>query len=532
MIDQGLWDNNRQGYVYGGDFGEFPHTNNFCCNGLTGPDRYQYPTCKEIAFLQSPVTISLEIDEDRGSVFLIIQSHRQFIDLSDLTVTCTLKYHSHMLELPDEFLQFDISCDIIPAGGRGMFPLRDKLAHAIENSREFIIFNLMQPEHFKIASPKTAWLDVVVKKPENDHSWNKSEEVEVYHCAFEHNYLVKMIHDFMPVKTHSHPTGSALLSRQDVVVKVKDENDMFIVDWTHGMQAIIDKKSGRMLSWIDSRGRPLIVQPLDLCLYRAPTDNDVGGGDISYAQQWQAAGYHSLTRLKLPQVEAAAHKNTDGSIEITVHSVVVPTPDISNGMSIPLQSHYRCFEDGFIDVSFTITPPSLLPSLPRCGVRFSVTSGYDTVRYFGLGPHEAYDDRKQSAYLGVFESPVHALHTRYMNPQENGRRADPRWILLRTSGQVEGLAIVPNPASNSGEPQQISGYGFNVSRYPLEALQACRHEYELLERPPCDELFIHLDSRTMGLGGYDSWSPNVDKEHLILPSGTPMTTRFRLISID
>jgi beta-galactosidase len=48
------------------------------------------------------------------------------------------------------------------------------------------------------------------------------------------------------------------------------------------------------------------------------------------------------------------------------------------------------------------------------------------VKYFGLGPHEAYDDRLASVYLGVFETTVQAMHTNYTFPQECGRRADPR----------------------------------------------------------------------------------------------------------
>jgi uncharacterized protein involved in high-affinity Fe2+ transport len=90
------------------------------------------------------------------------------------------------------------------------------------------------------------------------------------------------------------------------------------------------------------------------------------------------------------------------------------------------------------------------------------------------------------------------------------------------------------PTSNVLEELSVgdvmSSYGFNISRYSLEELSRKRHDYELRE----DEdkaIHVHLDSRTMGVGGYDSWTPNVDKEYLIQPNGSPMTASFRLIPL-
>ena len=52
-------------------------------------------------------------------------------------------------------------------------------------------------------------------------------------------------------------------------------------------------------------------------------------------------------------------------------------------------------------------------------------------QWCGLGPHEAYCDRVASARLGVFSAPVAELRERYVRPQENGQRMQPRWLLLR-----------------------------------------------------------------------------------------------------
>ena len=50
--------------------------------------------------------------------------------------------------------------------------------------------------------------------------------------------------------------------------------------------------------------------------------------------------------------------------------------------------------------------------------------------WYGRGPHESYWDRKTGARVGLYEKPVDDLHFPYVMPQENGNRADVRWIAL------------------------------------------------------------------------------------------------------
>jgi hypothetical protein len=45
-------------------------------------------------------------------------------------------------------------------------------------------------------------------------------------------------------------------------------------------------------------------------------------------------------------------------------------------------------------------------------------------------------------------------------------------------------------------------------------LEGTKHDFEL-SPDPSNQVHVHVDCRTMGLGGVDSWSPNVPSEHLI-----------------
>lgn len=62
-------------------------------------------------------------------------------------------------------------------------------------------------------------------------------------------------------------------------------------------------------------------------------------------------------------------------------------------------------------------------------------------------------------------------------------------------------------------------WGWSASKYSLEHVEACTHNFRLL-RDPDGDTHIILDRYCMGLGGYDSWSPNVREDYLVLVGGT------------
>lgn len=70
--------------------------------------------------------------------------------------------------------------------------------------------------------------------------------------------------------------------------------------------------------------------------------------------------------------------------------------------------------------------------------------------------------------------------------------------------------------SITSDARAVHGWGFSVSPYSMESLDATAHDHELT--PDRDgRVHVHFDSRTMGLGGYDSWSPNVDEAFVVSP---------------
>ncbi len=72
-------------YLYGGDFGEYPHDSNFCVDGLVYPDRRPHVGLLEAKEIYKP--FSVEYNDGR----LTVRNKRRFKDLSDLSLYYTVE---------------------------------------------------------------------------------------------------------------------------------------------------------------------------------------------------------------------------------------------------------------------------------------------------------------------------------------------------------------------------------------------------------------------------------------------------------
>ncbi|NGY64595.1 DUF4981 domain-containing protein [Lentzea sp. NEAU-D13] len=205
-----------------------------------------------------------------------------------------------------------------------------------------------------------------------------------------------------------------------------------------------------------------------LDLWRAPTDND-RGSDHPEERAWRDAGLHRLQhRVIEVDVQDAA---------LVVRTRVAP-PSWGFGMF----ADYHWTADGDrLRLRLTVTPDGEWPcTLPRLGLRLALPATLDTVEWFGAGPGEAYADSRQAARIGRFTSTVDGLQTPYVFPQENGNRADARWL------RIGDLRI-------EGEPV----FDFTARRWTSEDLDAARHTDDL---QPREHVYLNLDLAQHGLG--------------------------------
>ena len=138
--------------------------------------------------------------------------------------------------------------------------------------------------------------------------------------------------------------------------------------------------------------------------------------------------------------------------------------------------------------------------MPRLGVTFTVPKTFDEIAWFGRGPHENYNDRKDGALFGNYVDRVSEWTSPYVRPQENATRSEVRYVRL---GSAEGLEFTaPADAAMS-----ISAWP-----YSQDDLIETTHDCQLPQR---DVLTINIDHQMMGVGGDNSWGQPVHEEYRI-----------------
>jgi beta-galactosidase len=216
-----------------------------------------------------------------------------------------------------------------------------------------------------------------------------------------------------------------------------------------------------------------------LDVWRAPTDNDDGTEwhtGITYATLWRSHGLHRM-RHRLDAVEV-------GDDALTVRTRVAPA-----AREVGLATVYRWTSDGDrLRLTVSVTPEGdwTVP-LPRLGIRFGLAHA-DAVTWFGGGPGEAYPDTRAASQLGRWESTVDGLQTPYVRPQENGARADVRWV------EIGGLRV-------EGDPE----FWFTARRWTTEQLDAATHLTDLTPDAVSDsgsaaQVWVNLDHGQHGIG--------------------------------
>jgi beta-galactosidase len=177
---------------------------------------------------------------------------------------------------------------------------------------------------------------------------------------------------------------------------------------------------------------------------------------------------------------------------------------------VGLAAEYRWTSDGSrLKLTVSVTPEGewKVP-LPRLGVRLGLSAA-DEVRWFGGGPGEAYPDTRAASMVGRWSASVDELQTPYLRPQENGARADVRWV------ELGGLRI-------EGDPE----FSFAARRWTTEQLDAATH---LTDLAAGETVWVNLDNRHHGIGTA-SCGPGVLPQYHLLAEPAEFSFVFSEIS--
>ena len=427
-IAHGTAENGKTIYAYGGDHGEEIHDGNFCMDGLVYPDRTVHTGLLEYKNVYRPARV---ISYNKESGELVLHNYMDFDDLKD--------YVKISYELTQDGLV--ISKGILP--------------------------------EFSVAPHGEGKTNLKINVPENGKCYLKL----IYHLKKE-----------LPLLNEDHILGfdEIEVSKEDTKCKLAEkwipktvvdselqvnENDTQIHIKGREFAYTIDKRTA-LFTEMKFAGREYLNHPMELNIWRAPTDND-----MYIKSEWKKAHYDkAYTRAYTTEVVQGKH-----GVKITSHASVV-AETVQKILDVTIT--WKIEVAGKIDADIAVTKDDEFPDLPRFGVRMFLDKKLSAVRYFGMGPQESYCDKHQAASHGLYRADVGDLHEDYIRPQENGSHYDCEYVELNNSRY--GIVASAEKA-----------FSFNASYYTQEELEEKTHNYELTES---DSVVFCVDYALNGIG--------------------------------
>lgn len=427
-IAHGTAENGKTIYAYGGDHGEEIHDGNFCMDGLVYPDRTVHTGLLEYKNVYRPARV---ISYNKESGELVLHNYMDFDDLKD--------YVKISYELTQDGLV--ISKSILP--------------------------------EFSVAPHGEGKTNLKINVPENGKCYLKL----IYHLKKE-----------LPLLDEDHILGfdEIEVSKEDTKCKLAEkwipktvvdselqvnENDTQIHIKGREFAYTIDKRTA-LFTEMKFAGREYLNHPMELNIWRAPTDND-----MYIKSEWKKAHYDkAYTRAYTTEVVQGKH-----GVKITSHASVV-AETVQKILDVTIT--WKIEAAGKIDADIAVTKDDEFPDLPRFGVRMFLDKKLSAVRYFGMGPQESYCDKHQAASHGLYRADVGDLHEDYIRPQENGSHYDCEYVELNNSRY--GIVASAEKA-----------FSFNASYYTQEELEKKTHNYELIES---DSVVFCVDYALNGIG--------------------------------
>jgi len=269
---------------------------------------------------------------------------------------------------------------------------------------------------------------------------------------------------------HSNPAGTVTLTSTSKQIRLA----------AGGAELVIDRASG-LLDHYAAGGRTLL-QGGAPDFYRALTDNDVGTSVETSHAVWKTAS----TSRKVEAIEQ--RRADDGQAEVTIRYAV------GDGAA-SFVTRYRMAGDGSVAVQGSFAPAKKdLPDPLRVGLAFRMPFAFETVEWYGRGPHESYQDRKTGAPIGLWRGKIADQNHDYMRPQETGNKVDVRWMEL-SQAAGGGLRV------EGDQPLSMNALAFPYDDLSRRA-PGTRRSSDIV---PHDEASLMIDAVQTGVGGDTQW---------------------------
>lgn len=502
-IDHGFHATTRDGVPYvmhGEDVDYEPRGGRFSLHGLVFSDRTPTPGLVELAKAHEPLTIALRDAAGAGFPGVVhVTSNRHGADTSDLAFRWTVEADGDVLA------SGALAVPVIAAGGSAEVEIPDAAtralaephgagadrgprgaASALRNVVVTIEAALAADERWAPAGHVVAWtqhaLPAVPAVPSLPPA--PARAAEKPHSVRETNPRVTS----QPESGFSAATTAATTRRDGEIVVGR---------------GVFDAVTGRLVRLGD-----LEIDGPVLDLFRAPTENDHGQGDLNnLAAIWRKTQLHRL----LHRVDAV--DRDDERLRVAGRTAPRTHP---HGVAWTMT--WTTDGDGLVlDVEADFVGPwADTPYmhrdivLPRLGLLFGMPGSADRVTWFGRGPGETYADSFEGSRLGRFGAAIDDLQVPYPVPQENGNHVQTRWLEVAGSG-IPTLRV-------EGRPE----FDFTARRWTSHDLDRAAKPHELVDS---GRVWLNVDHAQQGLGSA-SVGPALPEQYRIPRERTTWSVRL------
>lgn len=445
-IDQSLYQKDRYGewfQAYGGDFGERPTDYNFSGNGIAyGGEREASPKMQEVKYNYQNISVTV------GAKDFTVWNKNLFVSTDVFRCVAQLLCDGVLME------EKELSGISVAPESRLSFPIPFE---ALEEPGEYAVT-----------------VSFLLKQ---DTLWAK----EGYEIAFGQAVIEKI------AEKAKEKVKPYTLIRGNDNFGVRGEN----------FEVLFSELAGGLVSYRYA-GRELIAEIPRPNFWRAPTDNDMGNNMTGRQGQWKLASMYATCKGvgKKLDVPGEAWENPIVREEKDYVSVTF-LYDLQTTPAAGCRLSYKVYGDGRVQTTLSYDPVEGLSDMPEFGVIFKFNADYDRLEWYGNGPEETYEDRKQGAKLGIYRNKVADNMAAYLVPQECGNKTDVRYAKVMDR---RGRGIL------------FTGENFNFSALPYtpHELENAKHPYEL---PRVHYTVVRVSGQQMGVGGDDSWGAPVHPEY-------------------
>lgn len=464
MIDQAVRGKSKvtgkQIWMYGGDSGRYPASDhNFNCNGIVAPDRSFHPHAYEVQYGYQDYWVK-GFDPKAGTISVYNEKFFSGSDNVRMVLTTLVEGRKADRQVVDNLV------------------LPQQKTTAVQVPAEALNAAL-------VANPGKEVLLNVEFMLKNDSPLLPAGYVIAHQqLALQDPYAAQAVAE---TAVPASAGGQVLVDSMLACYELTAGN----------MTVTINRRTG-MIDYLDVNGRPMLADGYGVTpnFWRAPTDNDYGGGAgiINRIQSWRNPAFE-LKSIRLEQDGASARVTANLDVVRMDASLVLTYILYADG-SLTVKEHLDVNEDA-----------KHKPMPTRFGMQWVMPEEYAQVCYYGRGPVENYIDRKESQHLGIFSQSVAEQYHAYIRPQESGNHSDVRyWQVLNAKG--EGLEF------KAHGPMECSSLNYFPSDLDDGPDKNARQSHSG-DLTPRNLTVTQVAQTQMGLGCVNSWGAWAEQEYLL-----------------